>query len=57
VRDGTLHVPPVVLILDTDLGFVVWLGEIFSEVGCEVVPALNSDQALSIIRERNFGLI
>ena len=50
MRDGTLHWPPVGLILDADLGFVVWL-EIFNEVGCEVVPALNSDQALSIVRE------
>lgn len=41
----------MVLILDTDLGFVFWLGEIFSEAGCRTVPTLNSKQALSIIRE------
>lgn len=51
VPDCTLHVPPIVLILDEDLGFVFWLGEIFSEAGCRTVPALNSAQALSITRE------
>ena len=43
--------PPVVLILDTDPGLVFWLGGIFREAGCQAVPALNSEQALSIIRE------
>jgi anthranilate/para-aminobenzoate synthase component II len=44
---------PMVLILDHDLGFVFWLGEIFSEAGCQVVPALNWAQAVSIIEELN----
>jgi DNA-binding NarL/FixJ family response regulator len=43
--------PPIVFILDRDLGFVFWLGEIFSEAGCQTVPTMNSEQALSIIRE------
>jgi DNA-binding response OmpR family regulator len=44
---------PVVLIVDEDVGFVFWLGEIFSEAGCQVVPALNYWQALSITRKLN----
>jgi hypothetical protein len=44
---------PVVLIVDEDLGFVWWLSEIFSEAGCQVVPALNSEQTVSITRELN----
>jgi DNA-binding response OmpR family regulator len=39
---------PTVLILDQDLGFVFWLGEIFHEAGCRVVPALDSEHAISI---------
>ena len=42
-----------VLILDQDLGFVLWLGEIFKEAGCQVVPALNWAQAVSIVEEFN----
>ena len=38
----------VVLIVDEDLGFVFWLGQIFSEAGCRALPALNYRQALLI---------
>jgi DNA-binding NtrC family response regulator len=41
---------PTVLILDDDLGFVWWLGEIFRELGYNAVPALSSSQALSMIK-------
>ncbi len=41
---------PVVLIVDEDLGFVWWLGQIFSEAGCQVLPALNFEQTASITR-------
>jgi DNA-binding NtrC family response regulator len=44
---------PVVLIVDEDLGFVWWLGQIFSQAGCQVVPTLGSDQTLSLARELN----
>ena len=42
---------PTVLILDRDLGFLFWLGGIFSEAGCQVVPALDCAQAVSTVRE------
>jgi hypothetical protein len=44
---------PVVLIVDEDLGFVWWLGQIFSQAGCQVVPTLSSDQTLSLARDLN----
>lgn len=44
---------PVVLIVDEDLGFVWWLGQIFSQTGCRVVPTLGSDQTVSLARELN----
>lgn len=37
------------LILDDDLGFVWWLGEIFTELGYGAVPAPSCPQALSMI--------
>ncbi len=40
---------PTVLIVDEDIGFVWWLGEIFHQLGCRVVPALSSREALSRI--------
>jgi two-component SAPR family response regulator len=44
---------PVVLIVDEDLGFVWWLCQIFSQAGCQVVPALNSAQTDSLARNLN----
>ncbi len=44
---------PVVLIVDEDLGFVWWLGQIFSQAGCQVVPALNLEQSVSLARDLN----
>ncbi len=44
---------PVVLIVDEDLGFVWWLGQIFSQAGCQVVPTLSPDQTLSLSRDLN----
>ncbi len=38
------------LIIDDDLGFVMWLGEIFTELGCQAVPALHCRQALAFIQ-------
>jgi hypothetical protein len=36
------------LIVDHDLGFVMWLGEIFTELGWQAVPALHCRQALAL---------
>jgi len=44
---------PVVLIVDEDLGFVWWLGQLFSQAGCQVVPTLNSEQTVSLTRDLN----
>jgi hypothetical protein len=44
---------PVVLIVDEDLGFVWWLGQIFSQAGCQVVPTLSSDQTASLASDLN----
>ena len=41
------------LIIDHDLGFVMWLGEIFTELGCEAVPALHCRQALALTKRYN----
>jgi hypothetical protein len=48
---------PVVLIVDEDLGFVWWLGQMFSEAGCQVVPALNSEQTDSFARNLKVDVI
>jgi DNA-binding response OmpR family regulator len=41
--------PPSVLIVDEDLGFLGWLGDVFNEVGYRALPALNCEQAVSLI--------
>jgi len=48
--------PPTVLIVDQDLGFVWWLGEILQSAGCTVVPALNCQQAIILMKELNLNL-
>ena len=40
-----------VLIVDDDLGFVFWLGELLAEAGCPAVPALNCQQAISHLKQ------
>jgi ActR/RegA family two-component response regulator len=44
---------PTVLIVDDDLGFVWWLGELFHEAGYRPVPALSARQAISLVKEVN----
>jgi hypothetical protein len=44
---------PVVLIVDEDLGFVWWLGQIFSQAGCQVVPTLSPEQMVALTRDLN----
>jgi hypothetical protein len=39
------------LIVDEDLGFVSWLGELFCEAGYRALPALNCRQAVSLIKK------
>ncbi len=48
---------PVVLIVDEDLGFVWWLGQMFSQAGCQVVPALSSEQSDSYARNLNVDVM
>jgi DNA-binding NtrC family response regulator len=47
---------PTALIVDDDLGFVCWLSERFNEAGYRSVPALNSRQAGSIVKELNLKI-
>lgn len=47
---------PTVLIVDEDVGFVWWLGEIFHELGCRVIPALNCQEALSFASAVNLAV-
>jgi DNA-binding NtrC family response regulator len=48
---GLVDQATTVLIVDTDLGFIFWLGELFNEIGCNVVPALDCAQAVSILND------
>ena len=45
-----------VWIVDDDLGFVWWLGEIFTEAGCRAFPALSCAQMISLGRKLNVGI-
>jgi DNA-binding NtrC family response regulator len=45
-----------VWIVDNDLGFVWWLGEVFTEAGCRTLPALSCEQALALIKSLNVGI-
>jgi hypothetical protein len=39
------------LVVDNDVGFVWWLGEIFTEAGYRAVPALHCSQALAAVKK------
>jgi DNA-binding response OmpR family regulator len=41
---------PTVLLVDEDIGFLWWLGEIFREIGFRCFPALNTADAIAIAR-------
>ena len=41
---------PTVWIVDDDLGFVWWLGEVFIEAGCHTLPALSATEALALMK-------
>ena len=47
---------PTILIVDHDLGFVWWLGQILTEVGCQAVPVLRCRDAASLVEELNLGV-
>lgn len=42
--------PASVLLIDHDLGFLLWLGDVCAELGYEAVPALHCRQALTIAK-------
>jgi DNA-binding NtrC family response regulator len=48
--------PTTVWIVDDDLGFVWWLGEIFTEAGCRALPALSCEQAVSLMKKLDVGI-
>jgi DNA-binding NtrC family response regulator len=41
---------PTALIVDDDLGFLLWLGEMLTESGYQAVPALQCRQALTLVK-------
>jgi ActR/RegA family two-component response regulator len=43
--------PPAALIVDDDVGFILWLGEMFTAHGYQAYPALNCRQALALTRK------
>jgi hypothetical protein len=48
--DDQARAAPTALIIDDDLGFVCWLGEIFKEAGCRVLPALSCGDAVMLTK-------
>jgi DNA-binding NtrC family response regulator len=47
---------PAILVVDGDVGFLWWLGELFHESGYRSIPALNCRQALSMIKKMSGGV-
>ena len=47
---------PTVWIVDDDLGFVWWLGEIFIEAGCHALPALSVAEASALMKRLQVGI-
>jgi len=45
---------PTVWIVDDDLGFVCWLGDILTEAGCRALPALSCREA--VVRMMRLGI-
>ncbi len=44
------------LIVDHDLGFLMWLGDVFSELGCQAVPALHCRQAMALTKRLDLSI-
>ena len=53
-----LHKPaaPTILVVDDDLGFMVWLGETLSEAGYLSVPAVSGQQAERVLRDLHLNV-
>ena len=49
MNDGTGS--PTALIVDDDVGFVLWLGEMLNESGYQTVPALQCRQAVTMVKQ------
>jgi hypothetical protein len=49
VRDAA--VKQIALIVDEDLGFVCWLGQMLAKAGCQAVPALDCQSALDLVED------
>ena len=45
-----LHGGTTVLVVDKDIAFAWWLGEVFGQAGCYVAPALNCRQGLQMVK-------
>ena len=48
--DVTRPPAPTVWLVDDDLGFVYWLGSIFTEAGCRALPALSCREAVALMK-------
>jgi ActR/RegA family two-component response regulator len=42
---------PIALIVDNDVAFILWLGEMFAETGYQAIPALQCRQALTLVKK------
>jgi DNA-binding NtrC family response regulator len=42
---------PIALIVDDDIGYLLWLGEMFAESGYQTIPALHCRQAVELARK------
>jgi hypothetical protein len=42
---------PTALIVDDDVGFILWLGEMITESGYQAVPALECRQAMTLVKK------
>jgi len=42
---------PTALIVDDDVGFILWLGEMFNESGYQAFPALHCREALALAKK------
>jgi len=42
---------PTALIVDDDVGFILWLGEMLTETGYQAIPALQCRQAMTLVKK------
>jgi hypothetical protein len=47
---------PVAVIIDPDPGFVCWLGQLLSQAGCQVIPALSGREAVRLVAKLNLPI-